>query len=143
MSGRTIELIARGVLKSELGILLCQSVKRGYYYLPGGHVEFGEPAADALAREFLEETGLQVTPTRLLGTMEASFTDSKARHEVNLVFHVEHLSGAISKSQPSREAEIAFAWLRPEQLDLVDFRPKPMLDIVHGKAGWVGFAKVE
>ena len=47
----SIELIARGVFVRGGAVLLCQNVKHGYYYLPGGHVEFGEAAAVALARE--------------------------------------------------------------------------------------------
>ncbi|HSX08456.1 MAG TPA: NUDIX domain-containing protein [Candidatus Saccharimonadales bacterium] len=33
----------------------------GRYHLPGGRIEPGEPYKDGLAREVLEETGLQVT----------------------------------------------------------------------------------
>src|SRR5262249_814619 len=43
-----IEVIARGLLRDRSQILVCQSLKHGYCYLPGGHVEFGEPAAVAL-----------------------------------------------------------------------------------------------
>ncbi len=47
--------------------LLVQSRKdfgefSGFYYPPGGHVEEGESASDALIREIEEELGLQVTP---------------------------------------------------------------------------------
>ena len=59
-ASREIEVIARGVLRHGAAVLACRSVKGGYLYLPGGHVEPGEPAAKALEREFEEETGLGV-----------------------------------------------------------------------------------
>lgn len=45
------------------GLLACVRVDRGagsYYDLPGGAVDGPETEAEALAREFLEETGLKV-----------------------------------------------------------------------------------
>src|SRR5262249_44925533 len=40
-----IEVIARGVIRRGRFVLACRNVKKGYVYLPGGHVEFGETAA--------------------------------------------------------------------------------------------------
>ena len=56
-----IELIARGLARRDNDVLLCLNLKGGYAYLPGGHVEFGESAREALEREFVEESGIQVT----------------------------------------------------------------------------------
>jgi len=84
-------MISRGLMVAEGHVLLCRSLKGGYSYLPGGHVEWGEPAATALAREFAEETGLQVNVGGLLAVSENAFIQNgKRRHELNLVFHVEH-----------------------------------------------------
>jgi 8-oxo-dGTP diphosphatase len=43
---------------------------KGLWSLPGGRVEPGEMAADALVREMEEETGLTVEPGRLIGQVE-------------------------------------------------------------------------
>ncbi len=41
--------------------------RQGYWDLPGGFLEEGELPEDGLRREFLEETGLAVTPVEFLG----------------------------------------------------------------------------
>src|SRR5207244_2488189 len=85
-----IEFIARGLCIRNERVLLCKSIKDNYLYLPGGHVDFGESAPTALAREFMEETGtaVQVGPLALIH--EHLFRQSgRLRHELNLVFHVE------------------------------------------------------
>lgn len=41
----------------------------GLWSLPGGRVEAGESFADAVVREVLEETGLVVTPGRVIGSV--------------------------------------------------------------------------
>jgi GrpB-like predicted nucleotidyltransferase (UPF0157 family)/ADP-ribose pyrophosphatase YjhB (NUDIX family) len=70
-------------------------VERGYdrvagsrFYRPiGGHIDFGERAADALAREWDEEYGLALTDVRLLGVVENVFTyEGRRGHEIVFVF---------------------------------------------------------
>jgi len=51
------------LLDSKKRLLVSDEFIRGNYYtkLPGGGLEFGEGTRDCLVREFLEETGLNVT----------------------------------------------------------------------------------
>jgi ADP-ribose pyrophosphatase YjhB (NUDIX family) len=44
--------------------------QKGRWSVPGGRVEPGETATDAVVREVAEETGLRVVPTGLAGTVE-------------------------------------------------------------------------
>ena len=65
---------AGAVVFDEHGRLLLvqrgREPNRGRWTLPGGRCEPGEPAAAAAAREVLEETGLQVVPTQLVGRVD-------------------------------------------------------------------------
>ena len=54
-----IELIVRAVVAEGSRLLLAQPTREVWYFLPGGHVEPGEPAAVALRRELEEELGIQ------------------------------------------------------------------------------------
>lgn len=83
----TIRVKAVAILRHEGRVL----VERGYdrvagsafYRAIGGHVEFGERAADAAAREWMEEYGRRVEDLRLLGVVENRFTfEGHPGHEV-------------------------------------------------------------
>lgn len=120
-SHREIELIARGLYIRDQRILVCRNLAGGYCYLPGGHVEFGEPAAAALARELQEEIGLEaIIGDLILATEEVFETRGKRHHEVNLVFHVERMQDGLVRSL---EPEIDFDWVDRTQLAEEDLRP--------------------
>lgn len=121
-----IEIIARGLLVGGSRILLCRN-KRGIWFLPGGHVEFGEPAATALAREFVEETGMVMKVGPCVLIQEHIFDQGgEHHHELNLVFHVEP---STKNPQPkegdviSLESGLAFEWVDLAALSDLDLRP--------------------
>ncbi len=123
-----IEVIARGLLTDGSRVLLCQSRAGGYCYLPGGHVDPGEAAADALAREFKEETGLAASVGAPLLLSEQVFRDPDGtpHHEILLVFHVERLrdpEGDPTTQVESIEDDIAFAWFELAEIAQTDVRP--------------------
>lgn len=127
--GRTgeIEVIARGLIQVGSSYLMCRDVEKGYCYLPGGHVEFGESAAAALERELVEEAGLRVKVGRLLMAAEVIFEQGgKRRHEVNLVFHVEPAPGVTldpGVEMASLEEGIGFDWVEQAAVVETDLRP--------------------
>lgn len=110
-----IETIARGLILSGNRVLLCRNRKHGYHYLPGGHIEFGEPARASLAREMVEECGLPCVVGPLLLTEEQVFSQKgKNRHEITLVFRVDQLGpnpSAMPDAVPSMEDHIEFVWV--------------------------------
>jgi len=136
------ELIARALILRRGQILLCQNQKSGYFYLPGGHVEFNESAPTALARELVEEANLKVKIGPLVLVSENSFrAKGKRHHELNLVFHVEQPSS--TRPIVSREADIGFEWIALNQLSRIDLRPASVRNWVvksgaaGGKFQWI------
>ena len=122
-----IEIISRGVLIHRGRVLVCQNKRAGYYYLPGGHVEFDESAAQALAREFDEECGLQVTAGDCVLVTEGHFDAGRARHhELNLVFHVKPRGPTNLDGIQSRERKIVFEWADLASIVDLDLRPASM-----------------
>lgn len=120
------EFIARGLLAHQGRVLLCKNLKHGYFYLPGGHIDFAESARDALAREMVEECGQSVEVGPLLLTSEISFQGPKREHhEINLVFHMEQLGGLATPPDQvaSIEKHIGFEWVELAQLHETDLRP--------------------
>ena len=64
-----------GVVERDGKILIVKNRVKDYYSVPGGQVETGENLIEALKREFLEETGIEVEPTRLISV--SSTTSSR------------------------------------------------------------------
>lgn len=125
---RKIECIVRGLAVRDGRILLCRNIEHGLAYLPGGHVDPGETAAEALAREFAEECGLTVEVGAFLLANEHIFTQrGKPRHEWNVVFHVEHEGGEWPEKVPSLESELLFEWCDVAGLPEANFVPAPLL----------------
>ncbi len=58
---------------------------KGYWSLPGGHIDFGESAKEAVVREVQEETGLNFKP-EFLGYRDELYSDINWHGEV-LVFY--------------------------------------------------------
>lgn len=130
MSGtpKKIEVIARGVATRGGRLLVCRNQGNGHAFLPGGHVEPGEGAAPALAREFMEESGLAVRVGEFLLANEHQFEQNgKPRHELNLVFHVEPGAGPWPERVSSLEEQIGFEWIDLAALPESRLLPPPLL----------------
>ena len=71
------------ILNPEGKLFLMRSHKwRDRYVIPGGHIELGERMEQALHREILEETGLEIHDVAWLCTQEFVYDDAfwKRRH---------------------------------------------------------------
>jgi ADP-ribose pyrophosphatase YjhB (NUDIX family) len=83
------EICIRAIIQNKGKILVCFHKKKGYYFFPGGHLEFGESISDALFREVKEELGIKIKKFSLIGLVDNFYEEEgKKHHEINLVFHV-------------------------------------------------------
>jgi ADP-ribose pyrophosphatase YjhB (NUDIX family) len=88
---RRIRPIAIGIIWRDRELLVQHGMDLDsgarFFRPPGGAIEFGERAADALRREFLEELQAQLTGVELLTVLENPFTyKGEAFHEIVFVF---------------------------------------------------------
>ena len=94
---------------------------RTYHLLPGGGVRYRETIAQALEREILEETGLEIavgSPLFINDTIDPAGT----RHVINLTFAAEVTGGEITSHPADRRVE-SVDLVDPDSLLTLDLRP--------------------
>ena len=85
----------------------------------GGAMEFGESIKQTAIRETLEETGIEIDVTGLVGIYtnperRIEYTNNgEVRQEFSIVFHGRPISGQPATSSESSEVE----WVEPHRLD--------------------------
>lgn len=124
----SIEFIARAIIEKDGKILLCHGLGKPNWFFPGGHIESGESAPEALLREIEEELGVSGTIVRFLGASENKFElKGESVQEINLVFEVVLDEQG---SMMSKEDHIEFAWFTREEMgDLLVF-PMTLRDAI-------------
>ena len=86
----------------------------GLWEFPGGKLELGESAEQALVREIKEEIGLEVKQCHLLGKIEHEYPGKKVQL---IVFHVSEFNGI----PLCLEGQLDLKWLPKDQLNPVEF----------------------
>jgi len=99
-------------------ILLQQRSDGGQWGLPGGGVEIGETVAQAVIREVREETGLRVTPTRIVGVYSrpdlqvVRYPDGNVWHYITTCFECTVRGGRLTTCDET----LALDWFEPARL---------------------------
>ena len=112
-------LIGVGALIVESGkIVLIKRGKApllGEWSIPGGMLELGETVRQGAEREALEETGLVVRATELLGVFDRVVPDNEGKivyHYVLIDFLCKRISGALKAGADAADAK----WFTPEEV---------------------------
>lgn len=100
-------------------ILLCKSYKwENKYVIPGGHIELGEKMEEALKREILEETGLNIYDIKLIGLKESIYSNTfhEKKHFIFIDYQCKTDSSKVILNNEADE----YKWVDIEQIEDYD-----------------------
>jgi 8-oxo-dGTP diphosphatase len=134
----SIHCLSRAVIIQENHLLVSYNPRstHPYVYLPGGHIEEGESAQQALAREMIEETTLPFQIGRFLGVLEYSFIPHTNvppchTHEYNFCFLAScaSLKDLLLPPEPEQET-VRFHWILLTDLQKTNLLPSPLIHLL-------------
>jgi ADP-ribose pyrophosphatase len=106
----------------------------GEWSIPGGMLELGETLREGAEREALEETGLVVRATELLGVFDRIVPDETKRtlyHYVLIDFLCQKVSGNVLAAGDAADA----CWFTSEEIEKLDL-PRDTIEVLRmGIAG--------
>ncbi|MBB2479174.1 NUDIX domain-containing protein [Bacillus sp. APMAM] len=127
--------LARGIFLNDGKILLVQAKGYRNTFLPGGHIEFGENAKDALKREMVEELGIACEVGSFLGIVEHKWQKKGVLNcEVNQIFEVTCSELNHHLTPQSKEEHIEFIWCNIDELEERNLQPYPLREIISSYA---------
>jgi len=94
---------------------------KGEWSVPGGMLELGEKLRDAVRREALEETGLEVEPGELLDVFDSIFTDDQGRTQYHYVL-IDYLCRPISGAAQAGTDVSEVRWVAEADLPSMNLR---------------------
>jgi 8-oxo-dGTP diphosphatase len=120
------------IRKDGLAVLVQCDKEESFYRFPGGSIEFGETAVEAINRELIEEFDLQSDIGSLACLNESIVEyDGKKRHDCTILHW-----GSINDAQiqetliHNEREEIKLAWRTFEQLKQKQLFPEGILDFL-------------
>jgi len=125
-----MRLRAAAIITRPGQVLLHRAEGDAFWALPGGGIEAGESAGEALVREMQEELGLAVVPGALACVVENFFTYAgTAYHETGLYLQVHPQPASLLEQSPGPYEgveggrRLEFAWFELSALAGLDLRP--------------------
>lgn len=125
--------VAAVVFNEQGDVLLMKRIDNGLWGIPSGHVEPGETVEEAIKREVMEETGLEVTVERLIGVYSHpasqvfSYPSGDVVQFITLCFLCRVDGGSI-RADRKESAEVKF--FNPAELpaDMLPMHPQWLMD---------------
>ena len=121
------------VVQDSVGhIVLVRRKDNDLWALPGGGMEPGESIEDTAVREVLEETGLVVEVTGLIGVYTnphhvMEYSDGEVRQQFSLCYATELKGGELRIDDESTD----IAWVSIEEIESLMMHPSMRLRIDH------------
>lgn len=104
-------------------LLLHRRDDHDFWAFPGGKLELGESLEECLKREMAEETGLEVTPEKLLGIFSSPeyvlTLQDKVFQPLLIVFSCQIRRGNLQIGPES----LSFTWMNHENIDTLETFP--------------------
>ena len=94
--------------------------ERGYWEFPGGKVTFGETLEATIAREFMEEYGMEIAVVELIGVSDHILAHER-QHWVSPTYIARHIGGEPRILEP--EKCTAIGWFTLDRL------PQPLSQV--------------
>ncbi|MBP6282085.1 MAG: NUDIX domain-containing protein [Leptotrichiaceae bacterium] len=114
-----------GILIENNKILLIEHLKKNkkYWLVPGGGVDWGESTAEALIREYKEETNLDITVEKFLFLSETIAPDKK-KHVINLYFQIKIIKNSIYNMKLGDERNLTdLKFITKEEIENIKLYP--------------------
>ncbi|PFU41375.1 DNA mismatch repair protein MutT [Bacillus cereus] len=119
--------IVRAIMIKDEKLLVAEYIGH-HYFLPGGHVEIGESAENALIRELREELGVTCSIKQFLGVIENQWQAKETlHHEINHIFEIDSNELKSDFTPISKESHLAFHWIdfNKENINSYTIMPTP------------------
>ncbi|MPZ83164.1 MAG: NUDIX domain-containing protein [Actinophytocola sp.] len=139
-AANSIVVAVTAVVQDEDGrLLLIRRTDNDLYAIPGGALELGETLTRTVEREVMEETGVAVVVTSMVGVYSdpdhvIEFTDGAVRQEFSVCFRATPTGGKLRTSDESKEV----LWANPADLGDLNIHPSIRLRIHHGLENRIG-----
>ncbi|SRR6266498_3172431 len=121
------------IVVNERGeLLLLHKTDNDLWALPGGGMDLGEYMAGTVAREVLEETGIKVEATGIVGIYTnprhvMAYDDGEVRQQCSICFTTRTIGGELRTSSETKEVR----YVAPAELGRLNMHPSMRLRIEH------------
>ena len=127
---------AFAVVRDEDRVLLVQRCDDQLWELPGGKIDLGESAVEAVVREVAEEAALSIKVTGIAGVYSDPehrqlYPDGEVRQVLALCFHAWSLGG---QPRPDHQETRAAEWVPLDRVDTLPMHPAMRLRLTQALA---------
>lgn len=131
--------------KGEILLIRQQKKKKDYWLLPGGGIEFGETAEQALERELKEELNIELSKQTFL-LLNENIDPKGKKHLIQLIFLGEMRDGVVPRIPKKEQAIQEFRYFPISEIASLEIRPdiksyllteKEWKPATHIKSQWI------